>query len=132
MNNQNDPIQFQTTHLSIFAEMRGVRAMVSTRVAARVTAWRAPPRFNNCSLLFSSFSSRSSNSPPGGGCSSTSLVPNEAGGAASPTDEDDDDMVEMFVEGPAGVEWGGPTRGGKYPEPTRFGDWEYKGRVSDF
>ena len=47
-------------------------------------------------------------------------------------DEDEEEMVEMFIEGPGGVEWGGPTRGGKHPEPTRYGDWEQKGRVSDF
>lgn len=48
-------------------------------------------------------------------------------------DEDDEDELEdMFVEGPAGIEWNGPTRGGARPEPTRFGDWERKGRVSDF
>ena len=47
-------------------------------------------------------------------------------------DDDDEDMEEMFVEGPAGIEWGGPTRGGARPEPTRFGDWERKGRASDF
>jgi hypothetical protein len=32
---------------------------------------------------------------------------------------------------PAG-EWGGPTKGGTAPEPTRFGDWERKGRCTDF
>ena len=47
-------------------------------------------------------------------------------------DDEEDEMEEMFVEGPAGMEWGGPTRGGRRPEPTRFGDWERKGRVSDF
>ncbi|RYG63160.1 DUF1674 domain-containing protein [archaeon] len=46
--------------------------------------------------------------------------------------EDEDEMVEMFIQGPAGMEWGGPTRGGKKPEPTRYGDWERSGRVSDF
>lgn len=44
----------------------------------------------------------------------------------------DDDMEDMFIQGPAGIEWGGPTRGGKRPEPTRYGDWERKGRCSDF
>jgi hypothetical protein len=42
----------------------------------------------------------------------------------------DDDLTEyeeMFVEGPKGLEWGGPTRGGARPEPTRYGDWERKG-----
>ena len=53
--------------------------------------------------------------------------------ACGPTvDDDEDDMEDMFVQGPAGMEWGGPTRGGKRPEPTRFGDWERKGRASDF
>ncbi len=41
---------------------------------------------------------------------------------------------EMFILGPARgmMEWGGPTRGGARPEPTRYGDWERKGRASDF
>eukprot|EP01041_Mallomonas_annulata_P009804 gene9804-20393_t len=46
--------------------------------------------------------------------------------------EDEEEMVNMFTKGPMGVEWGGPTRGGKFPEPTRYGDWERKGRASDF
>ena len=49
------------------------------------------------------------------------------------TDDDaDDDMEDMFVDTSMGKEWGGPTRGGKMPEPTRFGDWERKGRATDF
>lgn len=47
-------------------------------------------------------------------------------------DEDDEDMEDMVAIGPAGKEWGGPTRGGKFKEPTRYGDWERKGRCSDF
>jgi hypothetical protein len=47
-------------------------------------------------------------------------------------EEEEDEMEEMFVQGPAGIEWNGPTRGGKRPEPTRYGDWERKGRASDF
>lgn len=52
-------------------------------------------------------------------------------------DDDDDYMEDMFVDPHvsfqhAGKEWGGPTRGGRLPEPTRFGDWERKGRCSDF
>ena len=49
--------------------------------------------------------------------------------------DDEDDLVEleeMFVMGPKGMEWNGPTRGGQRPEPTRYGDWERKGRTSDF
>ena len=45
--------------------------------------------------------------------------------------DDDEDMVDMFAEGPSGIEWNGPTRSGK-PEPTRYGDWERKGRTFDF
>ena len=30
------------------------------------------------------------------------------------------------------IEWGGPLRGGKMPEPTRFGYWERKGRCTDY
>eukprot|EP01039_Chlorochromonas_danica_P002255 gene2255-2469_t len=47
-------------------------------------------------------------------------------------EEEEDEMEEMFILGPAGMEWGGPTRGGRRPEPTRYGDWERQGRVSDF
>ena len=54
--------------------------------------------------------------------------------ACGPEIDDDEleELEEMFVQGPAGVEWGGPTRGGQRPEPTRYGDWERKGRASDF
>lgn len=52
-------------------------------------------------------------------------------------EEDEDEMEEMFVEphpslGTQQIEWGGPTRGGRFAEPTRFGDWERKGRCTDF
>jgi len=50
-----------------------------------------------------------------------------------PVEEHEDEMEEMFVMGPSGtMEWGGPTRGGQHKEPTRYGDWERKGRCSDF
>lgn len=47
-------------------------------------------------------------------------------------DEDEDEMEDMVAIGPSGKEYGGPMRGGKFKEPTRFGDWERKGRCSDF
>lgn len=51
----------------------------------------------------------------------------EAGNTA--TDEDESDMVEMWnKEAVAGPEWNGP-RG---YEPTKYGDWSSKGRVTDF
>lgn len=46
--------------------------------------------------------------------------------------DDEDEMEDMFVDTAKGKEWGGPLRGGRFPEPTRFGDWERKGRASDF
>jgi hypothetical protein len=56
------------------------------------------------------------------------------------TVEDDDEMEqeEMFVEPYETFEyqnireWNGPRRGGRLPEPTRYGDWERKGRCTDF
>ena len=57
------------------------------------------------------------------------------GKCSSEANEDasvDDELENMFHDGPCGVEWNGPTRGGRRPEPTRYGDWERKGRVSDF
>ena len=52
-------------------------------------------------------------------------------------DDDEMETEEMFVQAHASlghgqVEWGGPRRGGRYSEPTRFGDWERKGRCTDF
>merc|ERR1719284_807673 len=48
-------------------------------------------------------------------------------------DDEDDEMEDMFVRTSFDtIEWGGPLRGGRMPEPTRFGDWERKGRCTDF
>lgn len=63
-----------------------------------------------------------------------------AGDCSDPDKEVDDDEMEqedMFVEAHESfehniMEWGGPRRGGRLPEPTRFGDWERKGRCTDF
>jgi len=64
------------------------------------------------------------------GTTSQSAVKKDACGEV---EEAEDEMEEMFVMGPSGrVEWGGPTRGGRHKEPTRFGDWERKGRCTDF
>jgi hypothetical protein len=59
--------------------------------------------------------------------------------ACGDVDDDDDEMEqeEMFIAahesfGHDMVEWGGPRRGGRLLEPTRFGDWERKGRCTDF
>ena len=62
--------------------------------------------------------------------------------ACGDIDDDEDDEMEqeeMFVAAfqsssfdHGEAEWGGPRRGGRLLEPTRFGDWERKGRCSDF
>lgn len=70
----------------------------------------------------------------------TVMVAKQKSGTSSPltlpatveAEDPEADMEDMFIQGPAGIEWGGPTRGGKRPEPTRYGDWERKGRATDF
>ena len=48
-------------------------------------------------------------------------------------EEDENEYEEMFVKTEFNnIEWGGPLRGGRMPEPTRFGDWERKGRCTDY
>ncbi len=54
----------------------------------------------------------------------------KCGDPVQDADDEEDDMVPMID--PKTSEWGGPTRGGVMPEPTRFGDWERKGRCTDF
>ena len=56
---------------------------------------------------------------------------------AAEVEDDEMEQEEMFVSpdislGTDKVEWGGPRRGGRLAEPTRFGDWERKGRCTDF
>ena len=46
--------------------------------------------------------------------------------------DEDIEMEDMFCETSSGKEWGGPMRGGKFYEPTRYGDWEREGRCTDF
>jgi hypothetical protein len=76
--------------------------------------------------------------------------------ACGEVEEDVTEMEDMFVSTTVGLEWGGkrgrpkllcivflalivflcsdagPMRGGRFSEPTRFGDWEQKGRCTDF
>ena len=47
--------------------------------------------------------------------------------------DEDNEYEDMFVKTAfQNMEWGGPLRGGRMPEPTRFGDWERKGRCTDY
>jgi len=61
----------------------------------------------------------------------------ESCGDVDSDDDDDMEKEEMFVDPHESFEhktreWGGPRRGGRLLEPTRFGDWERKGRCTDF
>ncbi len=64
----------------------------------------------------------SGNAPSGSDAAATDQTPPAAGPAAGGTDS--------TAKGPAQKpgEIGGP----QGPEPTRYGDWEFKGRCSDF
>ncbi|KAL7457402.1 hypothetical protein ACHAWC_008951 [Mediolabrus comicus] len=84
----------------------------------------------------SSSSSKSNNIDSSNSSSSGSSCSQEI-----PLDENNDDeeeQEEMFVVADPILghgtrkEWGGPRRGGSLAEPTRFGDWERKGRCTDF
>ena len=57
------------------------------------------------------------------------LVFSEAQDAAAKSgldDNEEDEWVDMFD--PVTREWNGP----RYGEPTKFGDWQSKGRATDF
>ena len=76
--------------------------------------------------------SSTSSTTSGGGSSCSQGIPLD-------TEEDEEEeQEEMFVTADpilghgAIQEWGGPRRGGTLAEPTRFGDWERKGRCTDF
>jgi len=77
----------------------------------------------------SATSSSSTSSSDGSSCSQ---------GIPLDTEEEEEEQEEMFVTADpilghgAIQEWGGPRRGGRLAEPTRFGDWERKGRCTDF
>ncbi len=56
-------------------------------------------------------------------------APEHSAEAAVPVDQNRADEAQASTAGPAPVrEIGGP----KGPEPTRYGDWEKKGRCIDF
>lgn len=81
------------------------------------------------STLDSSQNSGEASSSSGSACSQG--IPNDV-------EEEEEDQEEMFVVADPVLkmgnirEWGGPRRGGTLAEPTRFGDWERKGRCTDF
>jgi hypothetical protein len=95
-----------------------------------------------CILLYVVSGSKSTTVTITGGSTSDSsstrkVEIKEACGDVDTADDDAMEQEEMFVDAHESFEhqkreWGGPRRGGRLPEPTRFGDWERKGRCSDF
>ena len=75
---------------------------------------------------------KNTKSSSGSSCSTPHLNNNNV------EDEEEEEQEDMFVTSDPilGVgtilEHGGPRRGGTLKEPTRFGDWERKGRCTDF
>ena len=67
--------------------------------------------------------------PPGPARAVAAAAPAESCGTLIVPDDAADGV--NIVDKKTG-EWGGPTRGGSHPEPTRYGDWEQKGRCYDF
>ena len=51
---------------------------------------------------------------------------------AKDTDKKPQKLAPMEPGGRPGHEWPKEVGGPKGPEPTRYGDWEKKGRCSDF
>ncbi len=84
----------------------------------------------------SSSSSKSNNIDSSNNSSSDSSC--SQGISLDENDNDEEEQEEMFVVADPILghgtrkEWGGPRRGGSLAEPTRFGDWERKGRCTDF
>lgn len=79
-------------------------------------------RFQSMSFLVEKFSTKSK----------TPQVDVSTPETSSDADKLSEEKDEHAMNGPGGLEWNGPQRGGKYPEPTRYGDWENKGRCYDF
>jgi len=117
----------------------GAAALLSNGASAALPG--APRRASSSSASSSSSSSSWAKAPPlpPGAVATQALsavpkplkaAPKEECGTAPAADDDLGDDVPMVD--PRTKEWGGPTKGGSAPEPTRFGDWERKGRCTDF
>lgn len=107
------------------ATTRTIHASVSSRFKDDVYVTTTTAAINNDTQI------KKSTTVGGSSCSKPEL--NNAVGQ-----DDEEEQEEMFVmshpsQGLGSIrEWGGPTRGGRLAEPTRFGDWERKGRCTDF
>ena len=86
---------------------------------------------NNNSSTPTNYTNNSPTSSSGSSCSQG--IPLDTDG-----EEEEEEQEDMFVTADPILghgtikEWGGPRRGGSLAEPTRFGDWERKGRCTDF
>ena len=118
-------------------------AAAGARRGVAAALLRSRPAVASARALVASAGARAfASTAVGGGAplADPAAAPDGGVGAAACDDVDDDggdgdgdgDMEEMFVDTAMGREWGGPRRGGRMLEPTRFGDWERKGRTSDF
>lgn len=100
------------------------------RIAMQRTIWlTSKPATHFARSLSTIVGSEASKSHPAQPQSSAPAPQTEDCGTIDDYDSDDD-YVQMIDEKTG--EWGGPTKGGTKPEPTRYGDWERNGRCTDF
>ncbi len=132
---QNNPKSMIYEHQTNDCQLKIRRQLHnSIKVAAaandvHVTLETASSSNNNKSTTTTS--NNKNNSSSGSSCSQGIPLDNN-------DEEDEEEQEEMFVTADPVLghgtikEWGGPRRGGSLAEPTRFGDWERKGRCTDF
>ena len=95
---------------------------------------------NDVKVTLETASSNNTNSTPTNTDDSATTSSGSSCSQGIPLDEEEEEeeQEEMFVTADPVLghgtikEWGGPRRGGSLAEPTRFGDWERKGRCTDF
>ena len=117
---------------SILSEhLKNVNRQLSITVAQQHRAFQRIPQSQSTKCKAhsrSSYSSGSTNSPTSTGGEDAPNTSKSEGGERHPDAE-----KEPLPEWPDGVNPNTGERGGpRGPEPTRYGDWERKGRVSDF
>ena len=99
-----------------------------------------PKSADGVHVSFESGSSDAAKSEPAKGSGDSAAASGSACSQGIPDveEEEEEEQEEMFVTADPVLghgnrqEWGGPRRGGRLAEPTRFGDWERKGRCTDF
>ncbi|KAL7435794.1 hypothetical protein ACHAXM_004846 [Skeletonema potamos] len=108
-----------------------IRSMAATANEVHVTLFENASSDKNKSTP----TNKPDNNSTGSSSSSNNIC---SQGITLETEEEEEEQEEMFVTADPVLghgtiqEWGGPRRGGSLAEPTRFGDWERKGRCTDF